>query len=101
MRTNNISVLPGPGSWKSSNIRELMFSHNCIKDLDLSEATDAWARLEKLHLSGNKLNEVQHNAQDKNNRLEKWANLSLLCCFGSDPPTNWLVGRPNLSGCES
>ncbi|XP_037539029.1 leucine-rich repeat serine/threonine-protein kinase 2 [Nematolebias whitei] len=58
MRTNNISVLPGPGSWKSSNIRELMFSHNCIKDLDLSEAIETWARLEKLHLSGNKLTEI-------------------------------------------
>ncbi|KAM4554332.1 leucine-rich repeat serine/threonine-protein kinase 2 [Fundulus diaphanus] len=58
MRTNNMDVLPGPGCWASCSIRELMFSQNCIKGLDLSGPINRWARLEKLHLSDNKLSEI-------------------------------------------
>ncbi|XP_038199632.1 leucine-rich repeat serine/threonine-protein kinase 2 [Arvicola amphibius] len=58
MSHNNIEHLPGPAHWTSLNIRELFFSHNQISILDLSEKPHVWSRVEKLHLSHNKLKEI-------------------------------------------
>ncbi|XP_062930980.1 leucine-rich repeat serine/threonine-protein kinase 2 isoform X2 [Cynocephalus volans] len=58
MSNNNIQYLPAPAHWKSLNLRELLFSYNQISILDLSEKACAWSRVEKLHLSHNKLKEI-------------------------------------------
>uniref|UniRef100_A0A2K5YIT6 Leucine-rich repeat serine/threonine-protein kinase 2 n=1 Tax=Mandrillus leucophaeus TaxID=9568 RepID=A0A2K5YIT6_MANLE len=58
MSSNDIQCLPGPAHWKSLNLRELLFSHNQISILDLGEKAYLWSRVEKLHLSHNKLKEI-------------------------------------------
>ncbi|XP_017652783.2 leucine-rich repeat serine/threonine-protein kinase 2 isoform X2 [Nannospalax galili] len=58
MSNNNIDCLPGPAHWKSLNLRELLFSNNQISILNLSEKPHLWSRVEKLHLSHNKLREI-------------------------------------------
>ncbi|KAM8978540.1 leucine-rich repeat serine/threonine-protein kinase 2 isoform X1 [Sarcophilus harrisii] len=58
LSSNEIHNLPGPVHWKSLNLRELLFNHNQISILDLSEKACAWSRMEKLHLSHNKLKEI-------------------------------------------
>ncbi|KAM9169265.1 leucine-rich repeat serine/threonine-protein kinase 2 [Pangshura tecta] len=58
LSNNKIINLPGPMHWKSLNLRELLFNYNQIEILDLNEKAYAWARLEKLHLSHNKLKEI-------------------------------------------
>ncbi|XP_034622773.1 leucine-rich repeat serine/threonine-protein kinase 2 isoform X2 [Trachemys scripta elegans] len=58
LSNNKIINLPGPVHWKSLNLRELLFNCNQIDILDLNEKAYAWSRLEKLHLSRNKLKEI-------------------------------------------
>uniref|UniRef100_A0A7M4F8T5 Leucine rich repeat kinase 2 n=1 Tax=Crocodylus porosus TaxID=8502 RepID=A0A7M4F8T5_CROPO len=64
LSNNKIINLPGPVHWKSLNLRELLFNHNQISILDLNEKSCVWSRLEKLHLSHNRLTEVKHEFLD-------------------------------------
>ncbi|XP_069766124.1 leucine-rich repeat serine/threonine-protein kinase 2 isoform X2 [Narcine bancroftii] len=55
---NKISKLPRPVHWESSSLRELIFAHNQISALDLSEGVNKWSRVEKLNFNNNKLKEL-------------------------------------------
>lgn len=78
---NKIVSLPGPMHWKSLNLRELLFNHNQIDVLDLSEKACAWSRLEKLHLSHNKLKEVKCKILPKENLIAFQLNAIFQCSF--------------------
>lgn len=65
--------------WKSLNLRELLFNHNQIDVLDLSEKACAWSRLEKLHLSHNKLKEVKCKILPKENLIALQLNAIFQC----------------------
>ena len=97
MRTNHIAVLPGPGFWASSNLRELMFSQNCIAALDLNGPTSKWIRLEKLHLSDNKLSEVKGNLEQSliGNKIHITANV-MVVLFQIPPQVGLLEGLTSL-----
>ncbi|XP_069085861.1 leucine-rich repeat serine/threonine-protein kinase 2 isoform X1 [Pleurodeles waltl] len=58
LSNNKIVDLPGPAHWASSNIRELVFSHNQIAVLNLKDDPSKWSKLEKLVLSHNKIKEI-------------------------------------------
>ncbi|XP_053318521.1 leucine-rich repeat serine/threonine-protein kinase 2 isoform X2 [Spea bombifrons] len=58
LSNNQIERLPGPLEWTSLNMRELLLNYNQITVLDLGKDACRWSRLEKLHLSHNKLKEI-------------------------------------------
>ncbi|XP_060050662.1 leucine-rich repeat serine/threonine-protein kinase 2 isoform X1 [Erinaceus europaeus] len=58
LSSNELQSVPSPAHWRSLSLRELLFSHNQISSLDLSEKAHTWARMEKLHLAYNRLKEI-------------------------------------------
>ncbi|KAE8616189.1 hypothetical protein XENTR_v10008739 [Xenopus tropicalis] len=58
LSNNQIAHLPGPLEWTSLNLREIILNHNHISVLNLSKDACRWSRLEKLHLSYNKIKEI-------------------------------------------
>ncbi|XP_035828110.1 leucine-rich repeat serine/threonine-protein kinase 2 isoform X2 [Aplysia californica] len=57
LSNNGLMGCPPPVLWKSQMLRELMLSKNNIFKLNL-EGARAWSKLEKLHVSHNKLSEL-------------------------------------------
>ncbi|XP_053572562.1 leucine-rich repeat serine/threonine-protein kinase 2 isoform X2 [Bombina bombina] len=58
LSNNNIASLPGPVEWTSMNLREIFLNCNQITILELGRDACKWSRLEKLHLSHNKIKEI-------------------------------------------
>ncbi|KAK6177348.1 hypothetical protein SNE40_015467 [Patella caerulea] len=54
---NGLIGFPAPSVWKSPILKEVIFSRNLISKLNL-EGAKAWSKLEKLHISHNRLSEL-------------------------------------------
>ncbi|GFO07401.1 leucine-rich repeat serine/threonine-protein kinase 2, partial [Plakobranchus ocellatus] len=54
---NGLTGFPCPSMWKSAKLKDLMMSRNNIPKINL-DAAKLWSKLEKLHLSHNKIAEL-------------------------------------------
>ncbi|KAK3762803.1 hypothetical protein RRG08_040498 [Elysia crispata] len=54
---NGLTGFPSPGMWKSAKLKDVMMSRNNITRINLDSAK-VWSKLEKLHLSHNKIGEL-------------------------------------------